>query len=219
MHKELPDKIYIQLPHTKQRYNWDCGVACVLMVLPKHHQQALAKNLLSISKDEGFYKRFVLFTETIRGGARIFTVTVGIDPGYHTNTFYNHIIVKDEERIRRRFNDANKNGIMVHNRSLMMSSILRHLVRGPAIMLINAKLLVCDTCKTNKLSMEFRQCIPWSTSYQGHYIILCGYNLHRRKIYYRNPSLTNRVCITSIDRLEDAWRSYGTDDDLILIYP
>ncbi|KAK4878440.1 hypothetical protein RN001_010946 [Aquatica leii] len=223
MHTDLPDKTYIQLVHSKQRYNWDCGISCVLMVLSKQFRQTLVTELLTICKEEGFNKStwtidLCYLLKRYNVTHELYTVTEGVDPGYHSNTFYNQIIAKDEERIKNRFKDAKRNGIIVHNKSVTITSVLKHLTQGPAIMLINAKLLVCDSCKTNKLASEFRQCLPWPTSYQGHYIILCGYNLKRRKIYYRNPSLCNRVCVISVDLLEKAWRSYGTDEDLILIY-
>jgi len=218
-----PEKILIQLSHFKQKYNWDCGISCVLMVLPKRHRQTLIKNLISICREEGFNRS----TWTIdlcyllrRYGIEhcFYTVTLGVHPGYRENSFYNKILAKDEERIRNKFNEAEANGINVQKASVDIVFLLEHLTQGPAILLTNARLLTCDVCKLNKLSVELRKCLPWPTTYQGHYIVLCGYDINSKKVYYRNPSLHDRVCVMSIDTLEEARKSYGTDQDLILIY-
>lgn len=77
--------------------------------------------------------------------------------------------------------------------------------------------------------------MPWRTTYQGHYIVLCGYDIERQKVFYRNPSFDDRkfffitkfsnklvdvtdVCQMSLSILEEARKSYGTDEDVIFIY-
>jgi hypothetical protein len=142
---------------------------------------------------------------------------------------------QDEARVNRRFEEAQRSGVAIERASVPLQRILDHLVDGPAIVLTNARLLSCDVCKLNKISTELRKCIPWPTPYQGHYVVLCGYELAARKVYYRNPSFADRkcpppgcdrpfttlvagVCVMSVDALEEARKSYGTDEDVILVY-
>jgi hypothetical protein len=120
--------------------------------------------------------------------------------------------------VNRRFEEAQRSGVAIERASVPLQRILDHLVDGPAIVLTNARLLSCDVCKLNKISTELRKCIPWPTPYQGHYVVLCGYELAARKVYYRNPSFADRVCVMSVDALEEARKSYGTDEDVILVY-
>lgn len=101
-------------------------------------------------------------------------------------------IFQDENRVNKRFKEAVKNNLLVENKSLLIKRILEHLVNGPIIILTNAKLLCCDICKFNKVSSELRKCLPWPITYQGHYIVLCGYDLSSQKVYYRNPSFSDR---------------------------
>lgn len=54
-----PEKLQIQLTHVRQKYNWDCGISCVLMVLPKKSRQEFLRNFSNICKSEGFEKRLV----------------------------------------------------------------------------------------------------------------------------------------------------------------
>lgn len=91
-----------------------------------------------------------------------------------------------------RFQNAANVGIVVKKSSLSLRKLLLHLVNGPIIALTNSKLLSCDICKLNKISAELRKCIPWPVPYQGHYIVICGYDINLRKIFYRNPSFRDR---------------------------
>lgn len=102
---------------------------------------------------------------------------------------------QDENRVNTRFKDAEDCGIFVRKKPVSIIDIIAHLVNGPVIVLTNAKVLSCDICKFNKISSEFRKCIPWPATYQGHYIVVCGYDVHMRKIFYRNPSFADRKFI------------------------
>ncbi|XP_025837554.1 protein GUCD1 isoform X2 [Agrilus planipennis] len=219
----FPDKLLIQLCHYKQKSNWDCGISCVLMVLPRIYRESLLKHLPDVCKVEGFNKStwtidlcYLLKKYNVQH--KFYTITLGIHPGYSRSSFYRHILSKDEERVKKRFAAAKQNGISVRKKSLKMQQILDHLKNGPAILLTNANLLFCDICKTNRLTSELRKCFPWPITYQGHYVVLCGYNCINNKVYYRNPSLSDRVCVMSSNDLEHARKSYGTDEDIILIY-
>ncbi|KAJ8930559.1 hypothetical protein NQ314_016621 [Rhamnusium bicolor] len=196
-----PEKIHIQLWHYKQKYNWDCGVSCVLMVLARKNRQEFLKNFTQICKSEDSIK-----------------VTLGVHEGYRGNTFYHNVLTKDENRVNARFRNAENVGIFVKKSSLSLIDILAHLVNGPIIVLTNARILSCDICKFNKISSELRKCIPWPTPYQGHYIIICGYDIHVRKVFYRNPSFGDHVCTMPLETLDHARKSYGTDEDIIFIF-
>ncbi|KAJ3639248.1 hypothetical protein Zmor_003928 [Zophobas morio] len=218
-----PEKLHIQLLHFKQRFNWDCGISCVLMVLPKKHRQHLVRNFVKVCKEEGFYGStwtvdLCYLLKRYEMNHIYYTVTLGVHPGYKGNSFYHHILNKDESRVNRRFETAQSNGVVIERASITCNNILDHLMNGPVIILTNARLLNCDVCKFNKISTELRKCIPLPVPYQGHYVVLCGYDLAARKVYYRNPSFVDRVCIMSVDTLEEARKSYGTDEDVIFVY-
>ncbi|VEN60604.1 unnamed protein product [Callosobruchus maculatus] len=218
-----PEKIQIQLSHATQRFNWDCGISCVLMVLQKHQRQMFLNHFTEICKSEGFNKStwtidLCYLLKRFNVQHIFYTTTLGVHEGYRWNSFYNHILTKDENRINARFKKAKANSIFIQKASLTINDILSHLVNGPIIVLTNAKMLSCDVCKFNKISAELRKCIPWTTSYQGHYIVLCGYDIHTRKVFYRNPSFGDHVCMMPISNLDNARKSYGTDEDIIFIF-
>lgn len=189
------------MQHAQQKRSWDCGLACVFMVLPNDLRQQLQRNLLEVCKDEGFGKSiwtidlcYLLSRLGIR--YKFTTITIGIHPDYKNNQFYKKVLNRDEKRIQQRFQCAQKNGIKIEKVSLEISILLEHLIYGPIIVLTNAKLLNCEECKLKKYNNELKNCFPFllrcSLQYQGHFVVLCGYDLSNRKIFYRNPSLTDR---------------------------
>ncbi|XP_021193726.3 protein GUCD1 [Helicoverpa armigera] len=205
--------------HFPQRYNWDCGVSCVLMLLAAPHREELLDNFEQICQDEGFRQS----TWTIdlcyllkRFGIRhcMYTTTLGVNEDFRRHGYYDRIINIDRERVQRRFDEASANGIVVQKHSLTHAEMLAHLcTSGPVIVLVDATLLVCDLCK-HKLKAEFRRC--FGGPYSGHYILVVGRSGH--KLLYRDPALPPRLCVTSPARLLRARTASGTDHDVILIY-
>lgn len=220
---DIPPKHHIRLYHCKQKSNWDCGVSCILMVLPDKHRQHLTKNLSRICKSEGFHKStwtidLCYLLKRYNVDHVFYTITIGVHEGYRGNSFYNHILTKDENRVNLKFQEAKKHNISINKASISIIRLIEQLLNGPIILLTNARILCCDKCKSNKISNELRKCLPWRTTYQGHYIVLCGYDIERQKVFYRNPSFDDHVCQMSLSILEEARKSYGTDEDVIFIY-
>lgn len=56
-------------------------------------------------------------------------------------------------------------------------------------------------------------------SYRGHFIVLIGFDDERQLVYYRNPSATLSVSYASYASFETARKSFGTDEDILFIYP
>ncbi|KFM79085.1 hypothetical protein X975_02718, partial [Stegodyphus mimosarum] len=216
--------IEIPLVHVQQHLSWDCGVTAVMMVLSDKDRLYLQQNLDTVSKQEGFNKS----TWTIdlayllhKFGVRHLyaTVTLGVNPGYSKEAFYLHVLNKDTQRINERFLTADANGVKVEKRSVEMEEIIDHLASGnPAIVLVNANLLFCDTCHTNKCLMKITSYCNISFSYQGHFIVLCGFDKRENKVLYRNPSVLNKVCTMPYDSFENARKSFGTDEDVLFVY-
>ncbi|GFU22768.1 protein GUCD1 [Nephila pilipes] len=241
------DSIEISLVHVKQHLSWDCGISAVMMVLSEKDRIYMKENLEEVSRQEGFDKS----TWTIdlayllhKFGVRHLyaTITLGVNPGYSEEDFYLRVLKKDAQRISDRFSAADFNNVKVEKRSVGLEEILDHLSSGnPAIILVNANLLFCDTCTchTKKLKgnaasqrnlpinrkydcnyclMQVLGCCNSSFAYQGHYIVLCGFNKMERKVLYRNPSVFNKVCTIPYDSFEVARKSFGTDEDVLFVF-
>lgn len=115
-------RLQIELPHVRQKTDWDCGLACSLMVLQK---------LLGNNFDDAKYeqicamKNFGTSVWTI-DIASIFneyevdyvfyTSTLGVDPNYEANSFYKGSFNMDEMRVNRLFTMAPNLGLKVEKR-------------------------------------------------------------------------------------------------------
>ncbi|XP_049824454.1 protein GUCD1 isoform X2 [Aethina tumida] len=219
---DQPTSLQIQLSHYRQKYNWDCGLSCVLMVLPRKARLHFLDNFDKICKEEGFNKStwtidLCYLLRRYNVDLVYHTVTIGVHPAHANSSFYNKILTKDETRVNKRFENAEMYGVRIKKGSLSINYVLRQLMQGPAIVLTNAQLIYCDRCKFNKIKTELRKCIPFTPSYQGHYIVLCGYDVKLGRVYYRNPSFNDHVCIMPILNLQESWKSFGTDEDIIFI--
>ena len=97
-----------KVEHYQQRYHWDCGLSCCLMVVKKADRELVLTNLNKFVEEEGFgestwtidlcyiLKRFnVSFKYT--------TITIGVDPGYSKEAFYDKVLAKDNHRVNSRF--------------------------------------------------------------------------------------------------------------------
>uniref|UniRef100_A0A1B0D8D5 Uncharacterized protein n=1 Tax=Phlebotomus papatasi TaxID=29031 RepID=A0A1B0D8D5_PHLPP len=201
--KNIPVSWKWNLDHYRQRYDWDCGLSCILMVLPEQQRKFFLENFSQVCLEEGFGNStwtidlcYVLKRFEIRH--KYLTATIGVNMGYSEHSYYDKILHKDSERVTRRFQTAQVSGIVIEQRQITTDALTRHIaLEGPAIILTNASLLTCDLCKFNKLSTELRSFLPWKTTFKGHYIVVCGYILTLRKFFYRNPTMKDHLCMTS----------------------
>lgn len=212
-----------KLKHYQQKYHWDCGLSCCLMVMSDYDRDFVLSNLTKFVEEEGFgdstwtidlcyiLRRFKInFIYT--------TITIGVDPGYSKESFYDKVLAKDCNRVDTRFKSAEENKIVILEKSVGLEEIVDHLEKtGPVIILTNANLLHCSRC--SNLSSCYQFCFSSSLSYQGHYVVLVGVDTETKEILYRNPTLKDHICYMSFSSLEEARTSYGTDEDLIFVQP
>ncbi|CAH2052535.1 unnamed protein product, partial [Iphiclides podalirius] len=206
-----------KLKHCQQCYNWDCGIACTMMLLSLEQRENMRENFWKICQDEGFEQStwtIDLCYLLVRFGIEhcMYTTIKGVS---NTQASCDKLDYKTRKRVERRFQNADEAGILIYIQELGSEKLLSHIeTRGPAIVLVDAALLVCDLCKHNKLRAEFRR--AFGGPYRGHYVVVVGYA--GGKILYRDPALSPRLCATSPGRLHNARRSPGTDFDAILIF-
>jgi len=212
-----------QLTHYQQKHNWDCGLSCVLMVLPARDRNSILNNLSSFLQEEGFGEStwtidlcYILYRFKVN--FHYTTVTLGVDPGYVKENFYDKVLAKDSDRVNSRFSEAARLGIRVEKRRVSSEEIVDHLTySGPVIVLTNANMLQCSRCTPSGSLSCYSSCFSTS-SYQGHYIVLVGCDKLGQEILYRNPTVRDKVCQMNSAALEEARTAYGTDEDVIFIF-
>lgn len=155
-------KVY-NLTHYTQRYNWDCGLTCILMILEASSKKYFLKNFEKICDSEGFGNSpwtidlcYVLKKFNIKHV--YFTKTIGVDESYATDPYYEELVGKDKNRITKRFKEAESKGIALDKRTVDFGAFVRHLAHeGPIILLTNIHLLRCDICRKDKVK-DFYGC-------------------------------------------------------------
>nr|XP_053645827.1 protein GUCD1-like isoform X1 [Cherax quadricarinatus] len=216
------EQVLLNIDHVQQRHTWDCGLACIMMVLSPQSRTRFSARLYQICQEEGFDKStwsidLAYLLQRFGIKHRYMTVTLGVDPGFSTESFYDHVLSKDAQRVLDRFREAGNQGVVVEQGAVTLNNVISHLrEEGPVILLTNAHLLICIRCA--RAMPHLRSCLPCSPPYQGHYILLIGFDLKKNHMYYRNPSFKNRICSISFSKLDEARQSYGTDEDVIFIY-
>ncbi|XP_060050036.1 protein GUCD1 isoform X2 [Erinaceus europaeus] len=221
------DFVQLPVPIIQQLYHWDCGLACSRMVLRYlgqlddcEFESALQELRLTRSIwtiDLAYLMRHFGVRH------RFCTQTLGVDKGYKNQSFYRKHFDTEETRVNQLFAQAKACKVLVEKCTVSIQDIQAHLAQGHvAIVLVNSGVLHCDLCSSPVKYCCFapsgHRCFCRSPDYQGHFIVLRGYNRTAGCIFYNNPAYSDRMCSTSVSNFEEARTSYGTDEDILFVY-
>ncbi|GAB4831857.1 Complement component 1 Q subcomponent-binding protein, mitochondrial [Ancistrocladus abbreviatus] len=213
----LPHSCFIEVPHINQLYNWDCGLACALMVLRtiginNCDLQDLAK-LCSTKSVWTVDLAYILQKFSV--SFSYFTVTLGANPNFSVETFYKDHLPDDLVRVDMLFEKALEAGVKIECRSLGQQEI--------SLLILSGKYVAIALVDQYKLSRSWLKgvCIAdfynSSLGYTGHYIIICGYDAVNDEFEIRDPASSRKHERVPSRCLDEARRSFGTDEDLLLI--
>ncbi|XP_027335916.1 protein GUCD1 [Abrus precatorius] len=208
---------FIEVPHVNQVYTWDCGLACVLMVLKtigvnNYNIQALAE-LCSTTSIWTVDLAYLLqrFSVTFS----YFTVTFGANPNYCVESFYKEELPNDLVRVDTLFQKAMEAGIDIQCRSISGEEI--------SILILSGKYIAIALVDHSKLSHAWQEDVQVpgvfsnNSGYTGHYVLLCGYDAGADMFEIRDPASSKKHKRISSKSLEEARKAFGTDEDLLLI--
>ncbi|XP_038197596.1 protein GUCD1 isoform X1 [Arvicola amphibius] len=224
---EPGDFVQLPVPIIQQLYHWDCGLACSRMVLQylgqlddgefenALHELQLTRSIWTI--DLAYLMRHFGVRH------RFCTQTLGVDKGYKNQSFYRKHFDTEETRVNQLFAQAKACKVRVEKCTVSVQDIQAHLAQGHvAIVLVNSGVLHCDLCSSPVKYCCFtpsgHRCFCRTPDYQGHFIVLRGYNRATGCIFYNNPAYADRMCSTSTSNFEEARTSYGTDEDILFVY-
>ncbi|KAI3705629.1 hypothetical protein L1987_75868 [Smallanthus sonchifolius] len=209
---------FINVPHIKQERTWDCGLVCVLMVL-----KTLNINHYDIEDLDAFCCTNSIWTvdlayllQKLSISFSYITVTLGANPNFSLETFYEKQLSDDIVRVNMLFQRSQEAGIDIECRSIKGDEI--------AILILSGKYIVIALVDQYILSQ------PWtedaylsdfysgSSGYTGHYIVICGYDALTDEFEIRDPASTRIQETISSRSLEKARKSFGTDEDILLIH-
>lgn len=213
----LPRAHSVKVPHVRQLNSWDCGLACVLMVLKTlgidgYDIQSLGQLCCTSS----------IWTVDLAHLLRLFavdvaflTVTIGANPSFAVETFYKENMEEDGERVNKLFEKAAQVGIQVQWRSIAVQEL--------SMLLLSGQYLAIALVDKRKLSYPWLEelfladCCAISTGYTGHYVVICGYDMDTDEFEIRDPASSSECGKISSNALDEARKSFGTDEDILLI--
>ena len=80
-----------------------------------------------------------------------------------------------------------------------------------AIVLVDSSNFTCYFCVNSVFLCNSQD------QFQGHYILLSGYDTKAGVIYCKNPSFDRAECTVSITVFDNARKHRGTDEDIIFV--
>ncbi|XP_009351227.2 guanylyl cyclase 1 isoform X1 [Pyrus x bretschneideri] len=213
----LPCSHFVEVPHINQQDSWDCGLACVLMVfrtlgIDNCDIQTLAE-LCHTNSIWTVDLAFLLQKFSI--SFSYYTVTFGANPNYSGETFYKEQLPNDLERVDNLFQKALEAGINIQRRSISREEICFSILSGKYIAIV-----LVDQYKLSRSSPDdvfvSDYCVS-NSGYTGHYVVICGYDTTADEFEIRDPACSRKNERISSTCLEEARKSFGTDEDLLLI--
>ncbi|KAI5670573.1 hypothetical protein M9H77_10937 [Catharanthus roseus] len=208
---------FVEVPHINQLYTWDCGLACVVMVL-----RTLGISSCDIKDLEELCCTTSIWTVDLAYLLQKFsvqfsylTVTLGANPNFSVETYYKDQLPNDLVRVNMLFQKARDAGINIECRSISREEI--------SLFILSGKYVVIALVDQYKLSQSWLQdvCISGlydeNPGYTGHYIIICGYDSATDEFEIRDPASSRKHERITSRCLDDARKAFGTDEDLLLI--
>lgn len=214
----------LRVPHVRQSYNWDCGLACVLMVLKAAgvHTEDLASLRAACCTTSIWTVDLAYLLRRSGLSVELMTITLGANPDYASEGFYKEHIQEDGSRVERLFRDASAAGIKVTRKSMGCRELKDRMLLGSTLViaLVDKTRLaghagVAAGHKAVSLGMSVRMMI--APGYTGHYIVVCGYDSETDRFMIQDPASSAQLDSVPTSSLEAARHAYGTDEDLLLV--
>lgn len=217
----------LSAPETPQSHNWDCGFACTEMVLRALGVPASECSLNKLRNVVGPSSTsiwtvdlaYVLHAFGVR--FRFLTATMGVDPAYKHEAFYQPTLETDSVRVNELFDKAASKGVNVENQSVEDDELVA-LVRPQnqlVMALVDRRYLYRPLSgSVGGVSGLVESCLSYCFSgYVGHYVLIVSYDEKRDGFLIQDPARSAEQILVPARDLHAARRCHGTDEDLVII--
>jgi hypothetical protein len=198
--------------HVRQERSWDCGLACVVMVLHAFSiSNVSVSDVCKACNTKSVWTVDLAHLLAAYGCSVIFyTMTVGANPEFATELFYRGQLSADRVRVDRLFSQAVQRGINIRQKSLTWQDLRDHLQGGHRLAIV-----LIDKWKLKENS----QCccglvVP---GYAGHYIVVSTFCEGSQMFLVHDPACSLTCTYMSAPSLDRARMSFGTDEDVLLV--
>ncbi|OAO94508.1 GC1 [Arabidopsis thaliana] len=111
----LPSSSHMEVPHVHQLASWDCGLACVLMVLRASGiASCTLEDLAEICSTNSIWTVDLAYLlQKFCVEFSYYTITFGANPNYSIEEFYKEQLPEDLVRVDLLFRKAHESGIII----------------------------------------------------------------------------------------------------------
>jgi len=186
--------------HVNQRGSWDCGLACISMVLFAAGMRNISpRQVRKLCGTKSVWSIHLAYLLRHFGIPCTYYTTYSIhDQNFEDLPFYKKSgnLTAELEQVTKLMQQGSARGVNVKNQYLGLDSVHEAAAHGYlCIMLINAS----D-----------------SPDFQGHYVLVCG-STPNKEFVYLDPARDSTYRTVSYAGLKNARSHSGTDDDVIVI--
>jgi Guanylylate cyclase len=215
------------LPHVKQSELWDCGIACLQMIMawirPDRITTIRQSMLLAVGTESIWSIDLIYLLATMlhedEASFLLCSKTLGVDARHGALRYYQKAFSEDEVRLSQRFQEAARlHWPVLCLQHISMTQVLRLISRSDCVAIV----LLDNSILRQKVG---------ATTYAGHYVLLCGISYENQHLcqvdknephsdycmVIKNPAKADETSYISPSRFEEAWRATGTDDDVLFV--
>ncbi|KAI9100620.1 Guanylylate cyclase-domain-containing protein [Phlyctochytrium arcticum] len=146
-----PSAKLASVPHVRQMASWDCGLACISMILLA---LGMEHSLLGLGEDVASESVWTIDMAYLlqKFGVKDFTYYtsyIGVNWQYVTKDFYRDTLEQDRRRVHSLFAAARENQVRVICLTLALDDIRRFLLSTvyAVVVLVDLRMVRCKTCR------------------------------------------------------------------------
>lgn len=218
-----------EVTYVRQRYQWDCGLACAEMAL---RARGVVKgtsigDLRRLCDTDSVWTIDLAYLLWHYGVEISFsTLTKGVRVEYGEQPFYRKQFPEDTKRVTELFRESAKLGITVNQQSVDLAEIVRSVREDRALVLVltDKRLLCCPLCQDCPMPSQPQsrtalnvQSRAATSGFLGHYVMLYAYDEKTDTFLMKDPASLSEACVVTSNTLEAARSAFGTDEDIIFI--
>ena len=212
------------IPHVRQQRSWDCGLACCDMVLRALGHKSSLRQLTQRAQSESLWT--IDLAHILHGNGvkfKFFTTLLGANPAYHSEDFYRATLDDDSQRVSELFERAVRNDSMHVELRSFAPAEFRELIRpndSIVMALVDQRRLyppMSAFLSPPASSFLARFVAGSSNEYAGHYVLIAGMDAARDAYVVMDPARDDAEVSVPRADVDAARRSWGTDEDLIVV--
>lgn len=224
---QSPNETTILKLHTKQRSNWDCGIACLHMACKwssygkDNFQTIILDHELSVRTTPLWTIDLYCFLRENNINSIMYTTTIGISSAHRELGWYQNHLSDDINRVYSKFKLANDKNWIIHN-IIVDLNIVANAIENGATAIILVDNILFHKSNENKHNNDIYNYNEEKSNenlveYAGHYIFLIEYDSNKKLFTYLDPAVNACTAKVSYNALERARSHTGTDFDIIII--